>query len=105
MRGTVHSQSLSVVINPQSTIDIGSEEVEFPVCLSIIAEQTHRLRVGNLSVLTSVYEKGLVTSIYSSFLIITVFSRNRNEALMISIAPQIQGVLNNLALEIENSNY
>lgn len=85
MRGTVHSQSLSVVINPQSTIDIGSEEVEFPVCLSIIAEQvklnesaspqTHRLRVGNLSVLTSVYEKGLVTSIYSSFLIITVFSR------------------------------
>lgn len=55
------------------------------MCLSIIAEQveitppllsqTHRLRVGNLSVLTSVYEKGLVTSIYNSFLIITVFSQ------------------------------
>lgn len=39
MRGIMYLQSLCIVINPQSTIDIGSEEVEFPVCLSIIAEQ------------------------------------------------------------------
>lgn len=85
MRGTPFTPPLQLVINPASSIDIRSEEVEFPVCLSIIAEQvgitppllsqTHRLRVGNLSVLTSVYEKGLVTSIYNSFLIITVFSQ------------------------------
>ena len=29
---------LRLVINPNSSIDIGSEEVEFPVCLSIVAD-------------------------------------------------------------------
>ncbi len=34
-----------IVINPVSTIDIGSEEVEFPVCLAIVAEQVRTLNV------------------------------------------------------------
>ena len=34
-----------IVINPVSTIDIGSEEVEFPVCLAIVAEQVRTLKV------------------------------------------------------------
>lgn len=51
-------------------------------------------------------------SLYNSFLIITVMchvhtykwnhSQEKNEALMLSLGPQIQGVLNNLALEVEN---
>ncbi|KAK8796986.1 hypothetical protein WA588_001111 [Blastocystis sp. NMH] len=90
------------VINPLSTIDIGSEEVEFPVCLAIVAEQTRRIHVGNLTVVTSVYKNRLVMSLYNSFLIITVMCHEKNEALMLSLGPQIQGVLNNLALEVEN---
>ena len=76
--------------------------------------QTSRLKVGNLSVVTSVYENRMVVSIYNSFLIITSLAhvrllcickeQEKNEALMISLVPQIQGVLNNLALEIENSS-
>lgn len=34
-----------IVVNPVSTIDIGSEEVEFPVCLAIVAEQVRTLNV------------------------------------------------------------
>ena len=34
-----------IVINPVSTIDIGSEEVEFPGCLAIVAEQVRSLNV------------------------------------------------------------
>ena len=76
--------------------------------------QTSRLKVGNLSVVTSVYENRMVVSIYNSFLIITLLAhvrllcickeQEKNEALMIALVPQNQGVLNNLALEIENSS-
>ena len=58
------------------------------------------------------YKNRLVMSLYNSFLIITVMchvhiykwnhSQEKNEALMLSLGPQIQGVLNNLALEVEN---
>ena len=30
--------------------------------------------------------------------------QEKNESLLVSLAPQIQGVLNNLALEVENSS-
>ncbi|KNB42121.1 mitogen-activated protein kinase kinase 1 interacting [Blastocystis sp. subtype 4] len=99
---TADGVPLMRVINPVSTIDIGSEEVEFPVCLAIVAEQTRRLKVGNLSVVLSVYKNRLVMSIYNSFLITTILCHEKNEALLLSLAPQIQGVLNNLALEVEN---
>ena len=39
MRGAPCYSGSFEVINPSSTIDIGSEEVEFPVCLAIVAEQ------------------------------------------------------------------
>ena len=39
MRGVPCRFGSFEVINPLSTIDIGSEEVEFPVCLAIVAEQ------------------------------------------------------------------
>ena len=58
------------------------------------------------------YKNRLVMSLYNSFLIITVMChvcmpqwnhpQEKNEALMLSLGPQIQGVLNNLALEVEN---
>ena len=51
-------------------------------------------------------------SLYNSFLITTVMChvrergwnhpQEKNEALLLSLGPQIQGVLNNLALEVEN---
>lgn len=55
-------------------------------------------------------------SVYSLFLNINVLAhvrlldvgyyllKEKNESLLISLAPQIQGVLNNLALEVENSS-
>lgn len=61
---------------------------------------------------TSVYKNRLVMSLYNSFLITTVMChvrdrgwnhpQEKNEALLLSLGPQIQGVLNNLALEVEN---
>ena len=39
MRGGSCRMGSFEVINPLSTMDIGSEEVEFPVCLAIVAEQ------------------------------------------------------------------
>lgn len=48
MRCTCLSQNLTVVTNPNSDIDIGSEEVEFPVCLSIVADHVVVLFVCNV---------------------------------------------------------
>ena len=48
MRCTCLSQNLTVVTNPNSDIDIGSEEVEFPVCLSIVADHVVVLFVFNV---------------------------------------------------------
>ena len=48
MRGYQKILFLSVVVNPTSTIDIGSEEVEFPVCLAIVAEHVYFDKVINL---------------------------------------------------------
>ena len=48
MRGSFEFYCSSVVVNPSSTIDIGSEEVEFPVCLAIVAEHVRLIEYNEL---------------------------------------------------------
>ena len=38
MRGFIYFNCSFIVVNPSSTVDIDSEEVEFPVSLAIVAE-------------------------------------------------------------------
>ncbi|KAK8795513.1 hypothetical protein WA158_000170 [Blastocystis sp. Blastoise] len=90
------------VISPESTIDLQSNESDYPICFSVASEYASHISIGELKSFISVHRKYTYLLIYERFLVVTVVARTGNEGLLNQITPQLYASFISLSHEVEN---